>query len=1103
MKNILLDKEIQSKLVSEGWVQLKVGGSQRKDYDKQFMLFKRCRPLEQFLRTKEPKNVFKNKMNTFEGQCTEDDDSHFESQTPSFKAFLNEKQHKMGSKQQRDTTGSNTPMGRATGANDPASFNAVVLSDFESFESLRCIRTEKKSLVIGFDSEWHGNPRKMLSWQFALIYGNDLHEYIFLKSDSSDCSIKNDLWLELALVRILEDLAFKRLLASKYIKYRYITSVDGESNTTNEIDCCTATEAQSNGVYAYVNGKPTSILIDDIKNGIYILSAGDTYSCYRNVFTHESSDVVDITLVGHSAIADITSFNQNGYSRQNVLRRLSSASGGIFSTTPIVMHPRCISTSSGHNNYFAIHLAVRDTMCCSPDGKQSLSDLGQAIGLPKLVLPDGSIEHMDRLLESNPSLFFEYASTDAVIALLYSSSIYGVNQAQAVTLLSAGTNVIQKALCEHLGVESVKDYNRMYRGLVPISHGLVGKLDRLGYVETRSLEPINRDVSVLQQDACYAYRGGYNSASDVGFYDIPTYDYDLQNAYPTSMCLVPDVDWEKCLLNEFEPNHVLTEKDFITTDGSIDVFPLMFAYVSFEFPTTVPFPCIPVSIEGIPVFPRTSDGLDGVYACGPELYLAVKLGATVTIKKGYTVNSLKTSNGDISYSLRAAVKQLVSDRRLAKKVCGKGSLEELILKLLVNGAYGKIAQNVIQKKTWSAVSDEMKDMGCSAITNPVSAAMVTSIVRATLIATQNQVCELGYKCYSVTTDGFISDIPEATLKQLDLFGLRNRLGNARTFLTDGADSEIWEIKHMQNDLLNFMTRGNVSLNTGGATSEASDSIPEVHAIDSDSNPVFELPGVCAHGGVKSGFVSDSYADRLWLMQKVLARDGRVSYCYDEWTEFKQLVHGEPFQVCKKTVERSMDYDMKRKPDISSMTTAYPHIENKTYEVANFSTLPFDSVLEFQTYREVKDYVKCLRTVTDWKIFFEKIVMRGTGAKPRDFEWARVNSIVMGHRSGLWTIPYLQSCDISVEDKCTWISSFCSSNKKFKLSDWKNARRPERQSKMLPRKELEELLSKMMDASNKLMKHIQDNHGEWCVRDVFFHKIDKLAMWFSKVFRKAA
>lgn len=86
------------------------------------------------------------------------------------------------------------------------------------------------------------------------------------------------------------------------------------------------------------------------------------------------------------------------------------------------------------------------------------------------------------------------------------------------------------------------------------------------------------------------------------------------------------------------------------------------------------------------------------------------------------------------------------------------------MKTMVNSGYGKNAQNVVQKTAWTALKDLMEDLGCSAITNPVSAMMITSIVQVELIAAQNQIQELGYMSCSVTTDGFISNCPEHILK---------------------------------------------------------------------------------------------------------------------------------------------------------------------------------------------------------------------------------------------------------------------------------------------------------------------------------------------------
>ena len=50
--------------------------------------------------------------------------------------------------------------------------------------------------------------------------------------------------------------------------------------------------------------------------------------------------------------------------------------------------------------------------------------------------------------------------------------------------------------------------------------------------------------------------------------------------------------------------------------------------------------CIPVNVEGRLIYPCTSKGLDRVYACGSELYLALKLGATIEIERGWVLNAL-------------------------------------------------------------------------------------------------------------------------------------------------------------------------------------------------------------------------------------------------------------------------------------------------------------------------------------------------------------------------------------------------------------------------------------------------------------------------------
>ena len=742
--------------------------------------------------------------------------------------------------------------------------------------------------------------------------------------------------------------------------------------------------------------------------------------------------------------------DQKGKYCKNILIYCSEVQGGLVSLQPVRDYPSSLEPKYAKNRntrVYPVNLQLADTMCHAPADMKSLKALGKTVGWEKIQLEDGVIENMGQLLWEDPCTYFEYAANDCIVTLLYESSLYGYNNRPPVTITSATAKVMKGVMMNYLGCKNDKEFNRKYRGLERVGHGLVPRKDKPGYVESSSLEPISDKANTVQYYASQAYRGGYNGSSDIGYFPQVTFDYDLQNAYPTAMCLVPDIDWEDPIRTEIS-NRELSLKDFaVPIVGGYAPLTMMFAYVRFEFPQGVKYPCIPITVDGIPVFPRTSAGINGVYACGPELFLALKLGAKVYVEKGYLLNCLiaDPDSGQLSYSMRTAVKQLVEDRNRAKREHGKGSQEELTLKTMVNSVYGKSAQNVIQKSTWTALKDEMEDIGCSAITNPVSACMTTSIVRAELLAAQNQCDRLGYMACSVTTDGFISNVPMDILKSFDLYGLRPFMERSRMFLTDGIDPEIWEIKHCQDDLVNFTTRGNVSLH-------------------SKSNPMVfdgrEFEGVCAHNSAVSGFEPDSYEDRLWLMTNVLNRAGTVDYTDTEWTGFKELVKGEEFAVRAVTRHIRMDFDMKRKPDRESFVVKTVEIEGCLYETANFTTVPFENINEFKEYRQRKKNMPCLRTMEDWDSFWVKMDVKGSGAKIRNKEWSILNSCIMGHRAGLWTIPKLN--ELRGAERDAWINAHNTSGKEWKPTDWKNAGHSSRQANILPKEMLEEKLAELMN-----------------------------------------
>ena len=754
-----------------------------------------------------------------------------------------------------------------------------------------------------------------------------------------------------------------------------------------------------------------------------------------------------VTVVCHDTLANLCCFQQFGRFNSSIIKHLTSVGKGAVSMFPIRISPISYIRPSGWFYNYHLSISIRDTICCCPSDACSIADMGKIVG----IAYNTERPHLSGDESVGIPDIIEKGCNGALIPLLYSQSIFGINLNQPPTILTATARCVKKSIMEYLCVDD-KHYNKAYRGLNTVKHGLQ-RTENGGFNALASLDAVNDKANTIQHYASEAYHGGYNSCSEVGFFPYPTNDFDIQNAYPSAMCLVPDVDWDDCIIERIE-NRYLTIQDFLLKGCVYDTFPLLFCYIRFEFPFDVKYPYIPAKEDGVPDFPRTSDGLNGVYACGPELFLAVKLGAKVWVETGYRVRTKIRENGEESYSLRYAVKQLVSDRIRAKKEYGKGSLPELVLKLMVNGSYGKIAQNVIKKSAWNVYKNQMDDIGISCITNPVSAAQITSIVRAILLATQNQLHNQGYHCVSVTTDGFISDAPYDVVNALDLYGMAAYLFQVRLFLTDGASPDLWEIKHKQDDLLNFTTRGNVSLNTG-------------------ENVIFDRPGVCAHNGVKSGFPSDSYEDRLWLMTQVLSRTGAVEFVSTERTSLKEIAKAiaenrkDDAVIKEKTIVKhvKMDYDLKRKPIKESFKTDYVSLDGEAYEIAHFDTEPFESIEEFKKYRQTKKDTKVLRTQKDWDLFYAKLSGKGSHAKITDIDWAKLTSCIKYYRAGTVDIPvltkHLADKSWKVADVCAWIQSHNrSKDKVFSENTWKDCRKPERLSTALPMEEIVSLLQEL-------------------------------------------
>lgn len=764
---------------------------------------------------------------------------------------------------------------------------------------------------------------------------------------------------------------------------------------------------------------------------------GDRYPDWR----------LSVTLVSHFGSADLSAFDSSA-KEKDLMTRLSKVQDGLVTLTPMAVQ---VSGDTEYTSFQQVLFHARDTMCYAPAGKKTLAALGEAVGVPKIEVPKAWKGHMDLLAQTDFGLFLEYGVNDAVIALLYAKALFGRDNELPVTANSAAARVARASIEGYLGVADKAEFELRYRGLVRVKQGGIAYGPE-GMVPFSTLAPANTDVATVLNMSSVAYHGGLNASTLIGSFSEMTYDVDAQNAYPTAMMQVVDVDWDRPILADLRDRD-LTWDDF---DGALGPSTPLLCEIEFEFPQGTYQPCIPITCDTALTFPLTSEGAACVVASGPELWLALKLGARVRVKHGVRLRPLRRDDGSFSMCLSEVVRVFVQSRTEAKALYGKGSLAELLAKLGINGNYGKVAQGVSPKKTYNAFMGVMEDLEGSSITSPYHACMITALVRALLAAAMNQLHAMDRCVYSVTTDGFITDATLDELEALDLYGVARTFHAARLALTDGSDPTIWALKHAQDDLVNFSTRGNVSLRVGG-----------------DDSVLDGLPGVCAHNSLVTGYEKNGYEDRRALMVAVLSRAGRVETHKARPTGFRELssrTERADFHFRDQRRDLSMDFDVKRRPLRRTMHDVSVSVEGASYVVANFDTEPWHDVREYQRAKDIARSISsedsCLRTRADWLRFFLALGKKGGSIVTKDPAWALVKAAVGLYRMGRVDIPPLRvlndGSDGSIDRCVAWVNRFIPKSskhyRKFTRSTWKDVQRRNR-NVVIP----EDLLDEVLDA----------------------------------------
>lgn len=396
--------------------------------------------------------------------------------------------------------GSSPPMGNPKPSLTPGQTKALpALADFENYPSLMSARPNKPCILIGYDSEWENlsdGSRDMLSWQFAVIHNLNLIEFCFIRTGNKN------LTFDLALGCILDCLEIKSVDVRKIRRYQYCSAWNNDENKPIITTTANLNEARSNYKYVYrgrdkgeVDGW-THELVNDMPDR-FVKRANRDWAFFHTFLDYKAVDSVKVTLLCHTGLVDISGLASTEY----LLKHLSDVQGGLVTMQPIRTAPRSLKNVN-NTSVYPVSLTVADTMCHAPAGHKKLKNLGESVGIEKVDIPDSQKDHMLQLLENDPISFFEYASTDSVVTLLYASALYGYNNTPPITITSATATTMKRTMMRYMNVENTEEFNLKYRGLVKVSHGNYKPDNIPGYIEATSFEPISDKANSVQY---YAY----------------------------------------------------------------------------------------------------------------------------------------------------------------------------------------------------------------------------------------------------------------------------------------------------------------------------------------------------------------------------------------------------------------------------------------------------------------------------------------------------------------------------------------------------------------------------------------------------------------------
>lgn len=590
-----------------------------------------------------------------------------------------------------------------------------------------------------------------------------------------------------------------------------------------------------------------------------------------------------VILLTHFSLADLTTLTS--------FKQLKKLFDAVRRTFVSVKDSVTCKLWDLHRHGHKVTVILRDTMLLSPNGKQSLADLGHLVGCEKFELEDDEIQNMDALLVDNPERFQSYAERDPEICVKYALKMLELNHEITgkaeipPTLSGIGLSFLlrlwrERGIDRHavLGTEVVKES--------PWSPRLQRSVRR------REVVPL-AERHLFESFTSECFHGGRNEQYLFGAGEPGRWtDWDLVGAYTSAMCLIGLPDWKAI-------RQTRDQDDF--QPGTLG-----YGRVRFRFPDNTRFPCLPVRTHAGLVFPLTGENFCGA----PEIYLAQRLGAQLEILNGIVLPA--------SFEVRP-FEAFVIECAARRKSFTKGSLDELLWKEIGNSTYGKTAQGLGRKRVFDSRSGQHIDLPPSVITNPFFAAYTTSFVRAVLgeilagLPLHTTVC-------NATTDGFLTNATDADVLAATGGPLCRLFAQARLRIC--GNSKVVECKHRIAQPLGWRTRGQATLKE----------------IDGE-NPIL------AKAGLKPP-MKDKEQHNTWIVDSFINRTAETTQTISTLRNLPEIWRHGGDLVQKEVVRRlSMDFDFKRRA-VNPSTRAIKGAEHLYFE-----TVPWRSIEEFTNCRE--------------------------------------------------------------------------------------------------------------------------------------------------------